>query len=602
MAAPLPPTVPQAHSVATGDHAETPDWSQRTSMPTLPLGHAEALSLGDYELDEVLGRGGMGVVYRGRRRGDGQVVAVKTLRFDMLATPELIERFRRETRAAGLAHPYVMPLLDAGEWQGRPFLVMPLAQDSLATRMRDYRDPHAAASLIAKVARGVGAAHRAGILHRDLKPGNILFDAAGSPLVADFGLAKLVDDLDTLSLTHTGAILGTPAYMAPEQALGTRHELGPPADVWSLGVITYELLTGHRPFDGGSRERTLELVRKSDPRSPRSWRPEVDRGLEAIVLTCLAKDPAHRFANAGELADDLEAWSTGGRVAARRLKSVLNWKRWRLAGRKSVRTVVAIAALLVVVVVSFLAASANEVSGPDWHSTVATDVKRRWVENEIRSGRTVDLVPVNRPPRWHRWRLGKPGTGRLSMTPAGAVVESAGIDILELVPFAPRKCRLQANIRVLALSEGIQPGCGIVALLTEGRIANRAHEAFLYLRVDGGSRQPGQTSCEFGLRMEGFGGTAATHETYARAPALIDPLPTTRQLAFEIGPTCRAIVDGNPLRDVSRQKAGRDLEFFQVARGVPPTLTDLNPEGGVGLLIDRGRIEIRSVTLTPSDD
>jgi len=603
MTAPLLPTIPQTPSAGVGDHPETPDWSQRTSVPTSPFGDAADMSsLGDYEIADVLGRGGMGVVYRGRRRGDGQAVAVKTLRLDLLATPELVERFRREIRAAALTHPYVMPLLDTGEWQGRPYLVMPLARDSLAARMRDHRDPRAAASLLAKVSRGVDAAHRAGILHRDLKPGNILFDDAGNPLVADFGLAKLADDLDTLSLTHTGAILGTPAYMAPEQALGARHEVGPPADVWSLGVILYELLTGHRPFEGGSRERTLDLVRKSDPRPPRSWRPEVDRGLEAIVLTCLAKDPAARFSNAGALADDLDTWLTGGRVSARNIGRLLRRKCWPLAGRTSLRTLLAMGTLMGIIAVSFLAASSHEVSGPDWNSAVATDAKRRWLESEIRAGRPVDLVPANRPPRWHRWCLGKPGTGRLSMTPAGAVVESAGIDVLALTPFAPRRYRLDAVIRILALGEGIQPGCGLVSLHTQGRIADRAHEAFLYLRVDGGSRQPGQTSNELGLRLEAFGGTAVTHQAYARSPALIDPLPTTHTLSLEVGPTLRAAVDGKPLRDVSREKVHRDLEFFQVARGVPPTMTDLNPEGGVGLLIDRGRIEIRSVTLTPLDE
>jgi serine/threonine-protein kinase len=603
MAAPLPPTVRHPPPVATGAHSETPDWSQRTSVPTSPVGDAgELSSLGDYELDEVLGRGGMGVVYRGRRRGDGRAVAVKTLRRDLLATPGLIERFRRETRAAGLAHPYVMPLLDTGEWEGMPFLVMPLARNGLATRMREFRSPRAAAGLMAKVARGVDAAHRAGILHRDLKPGNILFDAADSPLVADFGLAKLVDELDTLSLTNTGAILGTPAYMAPEQALGARHEIGPPADVWSLGVILYELLTGHRPFEGGSREQTLDLVRKSDPRPPRSWRPEVDCGLDAIVLTCLAKDPARRFASAGGLADDLDAWAGGGRIAARRMGGLLNCFRRPAGTRHGGRTALAMAALFGFIVVGFLAASSRDGIGPDWNSAVATDAKRRWLENEIHSGRAVDLVPANRPPRWHRWGLGNPGSGRLSMTPAGAVVESAGIDVLELTPMAPRSYRLDAVIRVLALGEGIQPGCGLVALHTEGRIANRAHEAFLYLRVDGGSRRPGQTSGEFGLRLEAFAGTAPTHQAYARTPAFVDPLPTTHTLSLEIGPTCRAAIDGKPLRDVARPKVARDLEFFQVARGVPPTMTYLNPEGGVGLLIDRGRVEIRSVTLTPSND
>jgi WD40 repeat protein/tRNA A-37 threonylcarbamoyl transferase component Bud32 len=261
-----------------------------------------------------LGRGGMAVVYRARQLGLNRPVALKLmLRADTIARA----RFLAEAEAAAaVRHPHVVQVFDFGEHAGTPFLAMEyLDGGTLADRLGDGKSvaPYDAAALVSKVATGVAAAHELGIVHRDLKPSNVLLDAAGEPRVADFGLAKRVAGSD---LTHTQAIMGTPAYMAPEQARGAKFA-GPPADVWALGVILYQCLTGRRPFAGDDVQAILNAVLNTEPVQLRKLVPGVPRDLDTIVSKCLTKESDGRYPTAKELADDLGRFGRGESIAAR---------------------------------------------------------------------------------------------------------------------------------------------------------------------------------------------------------------------------------------------------------------------------------------------
>jgi len=273
---------------------------------------------GDYELIEELGRGGMGVVYRARQLSLPREVAIKMMRLDRLDSATDRERFRAEAEAiARLDHPGIVPVYEVGEVDGQPYFSMKYVRGrTLADRLQEGPlAPREAARILAGVARAIDAAHRCGVLHRDLKPSNILLDENGEPLVTDFGLAKLLSG--SVDLTHSGAILGTPAYVAPEQAAGGRGENGPASDVYSLGSILYHMLTGRPPFQAAEVVDVLLMVLEQDPVPPRVLNPLVDRDLEMITLRCLQKPPDLRYASAASLADDLEAYLRDEPIAAR---------------------------------------------------------------------------------------------------------------------------------------------------------------------------------------------------------------------------------------------------------------------------------------------
>jgi serine/threonine-protein kinase len=273
---------------------------------------------GEYDLLGELGRGGMGVVYKAWHRRLQRLVALKmVLRADQ-ATAEDRARFEAEARAAAaLDNPNIVPVYEAGEHDGHAYFSMRFVegQTLAALLSRGPLRPRQAARLLATVCRAVQYAHDHGILHRDLKPSNVLLDAAGEPHVTDFGLAKRVRG--PAGPTVTGAVIGTPAYMAPEQVSGRRGELGPASDVYSLGAILYEMLTGRPPFQAASPLDTLLLALDQDPVRPRMLNPQVDPGLELICLKCLQKVPDLRYASAAALADDLEAFLEGRPLSVR---------------------------------------------------------------------------------------------------------------------------------------------------------------------------------------------------------------------------------------------------------------------------------------------
>jgi eukaryotic-like serine/threonine-protein kinase len=286
-------------------------------------------TIGEYELIEELARGGMGVVYKARHKGLKRLVALKMILSGSMATPEERQRFLREAElAANLDHPHIVPIYEVDEHEDRPYFSMKLVDGgSLSRQAARYRDdPRAAARLVSIVAGAVHHAHGQGFLHCDLKPSNVLLDGRGNPYVTDFGLARRAGTESSLSIS--GAILGTPSYMAPEQAAGSRASLSPATDVYGLGAILYELLTGRAPFRSPTVMETIVQVLERDPAPPRVLRPEIPRELEGICLKCLEKAPKDRYPTAEALAEELDNYLRGEGIAAAGLFSrIRRWNR-----------------------------------------------------------------------------------------------------------------------------------------------------------------------------------------------------------------------------------------------------------------------------------
>ena len=311
-----------------------------------------------YESLGKIGRGGMGAVYRARDPELDRIVAIKTIAEGRHASTDQRERFRAEARAvARLRHPNIITIHAIGEHEDQPYLVLEFAAGgSLAERLIEKpMTPREAAVLLETLARAVHAAHQAGVVHRDLKPSNILLTADGIPKVSDFGLAKLMDADG--GRTVTGQVMGSPSFMAPEQAEGRTRDVGPAADVYSLGSIFYQALTGRPPFLGESQIETLKLVVSNDVVPPCRLRPDVPRDIETICLKCLEKHPSRRYANALAMADDLRRYLDGRTILARRTGAAERAWRWCLRNPGLAGASLAAAALLVALVVGAVTAA-----------------------------------------------------------------------------------------------------------------------------------------------------------------------------------------------------------------------------------------------------
>src|SRR5262245_22198331 len=350
---------PKAFGAAKAGSAKADDPGRRDGAPTpdrkkatRPAGQGEPVlrrprmlgDFGDYELLEEIGRGGQGIVYRARQKSLVRTVALKVVGLGYWATEAHLKRLRREAEAAArLEHPGIVPIHEVGECEGSCYFSMKFVEGGQLDQLvkRELMPIRQAVELIAKVARTVHYAHEHGILHRDIKPGNILLDAKGEPLLTDFGLARLVETES--SVTRTMDVLGTPSYMAPEQAAGEHTKLRKETDVYGLGAVLYQLLTSHPPFAGGTTDETIRLLLDAEPRQPRLLNPKIDRELSTICLKCLEKDPKRRYSSALALAEDLEHWLKHEPILARHTGIFTRGKKW-------VRRNPAIAALIAALV------------------------------------------------------------------------------------------------------------------------------------------------------------------------------------------------------------------------------------------------------------
>src|SRR6266487_2246780 len=306
-----------------------------TNPPRLPRIGRTARSakmlgdFGDYELLEEIGRGGQGVVYRARQKSLNRTVALKVIGLGHWATEAHLKRFRREAEAAAsLEHPGIVPIYEVGERDGSCYFSMKFIEGGQLDEVvrREPMPIRRAVELIAKVARTVHYAHEHHILHRDIKPGNILLDAKGEPHLTDFGLARLVESESTV--TRTMEVLGTPSYMAPEQAVGNNAAVSSVTDVYGLGAVLYQLLTGQPLFAGGTIYETIKPLLDTEPRQPRLLNPKIDRDLSTICLKCLEKDPKGRYSSALALAEDLEHWLKHEPILARHTGILTRGQKW----------------------------------------------------------------------------------------------------------------------------------------------------------------------------------------------------------------------------------------------------------------------------------
>jgi WD40 repeat protein/tRNA A-37 threonylcarbamoyl transferase component Bud32 len=437
------------------------DWEEGRLAETLatpwPDGAPTAVPLrpvvAGYEVLGELGRGGMGVVYKARQIGLNRLVALKMILTGSHAHAEDLARFRTEAEAvAGLRHPHIVQIYDVGEQGGLPYFSLEFVEGgSLEARLdgTPWLGPQAA-RLIEPLARAMHVAHQKGVIHRDLKPANVLLTADDTPKVTDFGLAKRLDQ--DSGQTRTGTIMGTPSYMAPEQASGAKAGIGPAADVYALGAVLYELLTGRPPFKAASPLDTILQVINGEPVPPSQLNPRAPRDLETICLKCLQKEPAKRYASAEALADDLRRFQNGEPIHARpvgRLEKAARWCR----RNPVVAGLTALVALLLVVgtvVSSYLAVQANRRERQATRRLYVADlrlVQQAWEQDQL--GRVRDLLDGQTPERtggtdfrgfeWHYWdrlwRAGLPareehrwGVTCVAFSPDGHLLASAGWD------------------------------------------------------------------------------------------------------------------------------------------------------------------------------
>ena len=349
------PTETMEHSAApdaTGDfssEAPTGEFPAHES-PSREKPNKRSLleSVAGYEILKVLGRGAMGVVYKARQRGLKRLVALKMILSGEHASEQDLARFQAEANAVALLqHPGIVQIYEIGEDNGRPFFSLEFV-DGLSLHKKLQESPMApreAAELMHKMADAMAYAHQRGIIHRDLKPANVLLTSDGIPKIGDFGLAKSIDD-DESGITRTGTVMGTPSYMSPEQGMGLTAEIGPLADVYSLGAMLYDMLTGRPPFRGTSVMDTLQQLKTREPVPPIQLQPNVPRDLETICLKCLQKEKHKRYASASALADDLQRFLDGRAILARPISKLEQF--WRFCRRNPKETIAATIILLII--------------------------------------------------------------------------------------------------------------------------------------------------------------------------------------------------------------------------------------------------------------
>jgi hypothetical protein len=562
----------------------------------------------------------MGVVYRALDPTLGRAVALKTMRAGVLAGPPEVQRFYREARAiAQLHHPHIVPIFEVGQCQGQHYFTMALApRGSLAEHAGEIRaQPRRAVELIEKIARAVSAAHAKGILHRDLKPANILLDERAEPLVSDFGLAKFLDEADELTLP--GQPLGTTAYMSPEQAAGKLSQVGEPSDVWSLGVILYELLAGRRPFVGEGREDVRQAVLHAEPAPLRGLRPDVPGELEAIVAKCLEKLPQERYASMGALADALGRWLRGEPSGAS------DSGRPRPSPRPGRRRRLLTVALLGLAVLGAGVLLALYLLNPE-----------RALRRKLAGRTPVVLIGATGAPTWSEWVREPGGTTTLSSDAEGAFNVSSWNDTgLLLLARDPghERYRLQAEVRHVKADDN-----GAAGLFwahrqqrTPGGLVHHFYEltyndvklegAALFNGANGlpplkNAPPPTQNRARRQPRLccDGPGGLVFDHTLCDdpgrpfRPAALRGDVPW-RKVVVEVTPQGLRVfwADGWFAEVSATQLARQTAELVEGVRkagrdpGLEPERLAFSPRQGLGLYVSNGSASFRNVVVEPMD-
>jgi serine/threonine-protein kinase len=396
--------------------------------PHLPL------SFGAYQLLARLGQGGMGIVYLARQEKLKRLVALKMVRAGVYASSEERMRFEREGEAiARVHHAHVVQIYEFGEHQGQLFFTMELLEGGTLARKLQGKPlaEREAAKLVRTLARAVHAAHDQGVVHRDLKPANVLFATDGTVKITDFGLAKVLDGEN--SDTRSDAILGTPSYMAPEQARGDIRAVSAAADVYALGAILYETLTGRPPFRAETRYQTLEQVRTAEPEAPSQLRPGLSRDLEAICRICLEKEPARRYESAEALADDLDRWLGGASTRARPLRWHHRVQRALRRHRGAVAAVGLLLALAAILLATFYFRDPER--------------KMEDIQARLRHGEAVTLIGDKGDPAWSRWGLREGPADLLHAKDGAFVIKALDPAVLTLLDDPRGNYRFSAEVR-----------------------------------------------------------------------------------------------------------------------------------------------------------
>jgi len=573
------------------------DIAGSTAEPAL---EAPLPPFGRFELLARVAQGGMGIVYRARDTGLNRIVALKVMRSGDLAGPDEILRFQREAQAGGTVfHPNIVPIFEVGQHSGQPYFTMPfVAGGSLRNHLaRLGNDPTTSVALMIKIARGVQHAHDQGILHRDLKPSNILLGDNGEPLVADFGLAKLADS--SLDLTQPGQQLGTPAYMAPEQVAGQVDRISSRTDVWALGVILYEMLTGKLPFCGGTKEEVFRAVLRDEPPALRSLVRTLDRSLETIVLKCLEKEPKVCCKSAGELADDLQQWLAGKRIRPTGL-----FKTLRRTCRR--HPVLSRSLVLAGVTAIFLLALLPWVFRPDPMKVTA---------DRLASGEAVTFIGENGRPLAYRFSTGE-DSGRVSLSHDNHFsVDSWKLSLVELVQNPCRSFFFQVTMRHDQSDYNARVGLYLFHQQQDGA---RGRLDFLYQFTFNDLKDPADLIKMNNPKFQGKG-THATLQPLFHLDAPGDPevyLPALTSSQHPLAPgkwrTLKVEVTPQKVRGFWDGQSIGELEWERIeseTTRLNPAITKLGAQSfmdprkgsGLGLLVQRGAASFKNVVVQPLD-
>ncbi len=568
-------------------HLRQTIWKKKETYPpeAEPLPVPVFGFIGPYELVAQIAQGGMSIVYQAKDSRTGRPVALKLMRHIPTGSPRMAERFRREAEAlAQLRHPHIVTVHEFGFDGDRCYLVMDFLTGGTLNEQLTccLSDPRYAVKIIEQVSRATHYAHQRGILHRDLKPANVLLDGDGRPVLTDFGLAKFTAFSN--DLTSDGELLGTPAYMSPEQAAGRHAEIGVATDIWGLGVMLFELVTGAKPFPVDDRAVMLQAIQHSAPIRPKSLRPALDATLEHIILVCLAKDPVERYPSAAALADDLVRWQQGQPVS--RFPTGARASRWGYkCGRRELYLFV-IGFTVSGLVAIFRSTNPKPVSES---AEIALD--------RLAHGEAVDLVPENKAlPQWHRWPAGE--TRNFEFEPLS--IETSPLTLLELLPRVPVPCyRLRAEM--LATSVGLAH-IGLYFAYRQVQSDGKPEHLFCALTYNESRENNRLVLSSFRFRERHSGAAGFCHGTELLTLALpSQPFPAFwRHLAVEVSPE-KIVVFWEDRRIGEVLWSELQRRSSQLAH-LPPQCQEiiaLPPSGTVGLCVQGGKGAFRSVMIEP---